>query len=231
MNARSVSLPFVACALLVCTSATAAPQSPVASLGFVPAAGPPPDALSEPAPAPNAVPARDVVVVAHGGAFAGTMGGVVVGATGLARFGLFQAGGLVEGGTSIFSGSYVAVAAASGLAVRTPSGFRLDLLGVAGDHHYTAVGAGLLTTDPGAHGDTPFVGARLGLSYGFGVGATRFDVGAWGLVEDDLTRSTQTYSFAEQSWFGGGTFPRTVTHTVGGYRAGAALRLGAAFDL
>jgi hypothetical protein len=48
-------------------------------------------------------------------------------------------------------------------------------------------------------------------------------------VDDDLSRTSKTYSFTETAW----TTPHaaTATHTIGDLRASAMLTLGTAFDL
>src|SRR5688572_8769867 len=44
-----------------------------------------------------------------------------------------------------------------------------SVLGTAGMHHYSGVGTGLLSDDPGVKGSTPYVGGRLVVGYAFRV--------------------------------------------------------------
>jgi hypothetical protein len=228
MTPRSFALVSLVATSLVAASASAEPTRALGSLRF----GAPADETADTSARPpvEKAPASDFQLVGHAGIIGGTTGGLVLGGTGLARFGMFQVGGLAEAGGEVFAYEYVGVAATSGIGLRTASGFRFDALGVVGGHHYTHVGNELFSSDPGATGDLPFVGARMGVSYAFGSGPLHFDLGLWGLAEDDIGRTSQRYTYSEAGWFGAPATPKTVTHEIGAQRLGAALRLGVTFD-
>jgi hypothetical protein len=110
-----------------------------------------------------------------------------------------------------------------------PRSLRLGVAATGGLHTYSGVGKGfILSSDPGASGAAPFVGARVLAGAELG-GKARFHIGAMLGVDDDLTRTSKTYTFTESAW----TTPHaaTATHTIGDLRATAMLTLGAAFDL
>ena len=64
------------------------------------------------------------------------------------------------------------------------------------------------------------------------------EIGLWGFVEDDLTRTTVSTTYDEKggafgSWFGAGGKPNPTTraHEIGAARAGGLLTIGLALDI
>ena len=143
-------------------------------------------------------------------------GGVSLGATFKVRSNLFAAGALVEFSSALFSYDSISGAAVGGLSARVERNVRLELLGLGGYRHYAGVGrSGLLGSDPGASGGTPYVGARSGASYLFGRRPGLFELGAYVGIDRDLGSERVHYSYeGDGGWlFGGGG---ESAQTVGG---------------
>ena len=155
-------------------------------------------------------------------------GGVGFGGTALYRHDLLVAGGVVEHGSALWGHRYLAIAPSVGIALPLPSWARVEILTVAGAHHYSGVGKQLFSSDPGLSGTVPFVGARLYAGTELGGRAFRFSAGFSVWTEADLFRRTETYTYRE-------TFlvdsDETVTRQLGMSRAAFALVLGGTFGL
>jgi hypothetical protein len=214
---------------------TASPASPASPTSADPAAstastGWPAD--EQPA-APPATPHDDLLLTASAGAFGGasSAGGVVVGLTVLRQKGLLGYGALFEAGTLLFDYETMTAAPMVGVFLDGPRSLRLGVAATGGLHTYSGVGKGFLSSDPGASGAAPFVGARLLAGAELG-GKARFHIGALLGLDDDLTRTSKTYAFTESSWTSLVTpHAATATHRIGDLRATAMLTLGTAFDL
>jgi hypothetical protein len=176
------------------------------------------------------VPPSDVQLGVHGGVYTADDPGAILGIHARYRMGLFEVGGFGEVGSQ-FIGHYVGLGATAGLAWRTSFGLRLAAGGAFGLHGYQDVGAGFLSSDPGADGITPFAGARVGASYVFGRGENHLELGMMGLYDGDLIRRTVTTQYMEESWFSGEQYETTSTHTVGTDRFGALVTVGWTRDL
>jgi hypothetical protein len=99
------------------------------------------------------------------------------------------------------------------------------VLGEIGAERFTDVGGGLFSTTRPHQIWLGYVGARLGVSETFWRGQ-HFELGAWMFARKDLDQATAINT--GNGFFGGeGT---TTNYQVGGYTAGAALRVGLRFD-
>ncbi|MDI1447054.1 hypothetical protein [Polyangium sp. 6x1] len=183
------------------------------------------DSMGEDAAKAGDVPPSDLQLGGYAGLFAPDKEGTVLGLHARYRLGWFEFGGFGELGSEFIS-KYAGLGATAGLAWRTPFGLRLAASGAFGLHAYRKVGAGLLTSDPGADGTTPFAGARVSAGYIFGRGRNHFELGMTGLYDGDLTRPTVTTHYMDENWFNGNTYEATSTHTIGTDRFGALVTVG-----
>jgi len=116
-----------------------------------------------------------------------------------------------------------------GLFVDAPRSLRLGIAATGGIHTYSGVGGGFISSsDPGASGIVPFLGARLFAGAEVGNKA-RFHIGLQLSADDDLTRLHRTYTFEENAF--SAPHQATASPTVGSFRFGAMIALGTAFDL
>jgi hypothetical protein len=213
MSRKALALPFFLAVTLAAASAVAdEPEGAAAPAG----------------PAP--LPTKALHLDAYGGysSFSNSGGGVLVGADVLGRWRFLQAGLLAEfnsisgtgsGNASETVGSY---AAAGGLGLYGRN-VALDALVVFGVHDYQHVGYAIGTN--GVSEAAPFAGLRLGVSF---VRLRPFTVGLWGYVNDDLTRTTDTYSFQDRT---PGAPPTVLSANIGEWSYGGGLRIGADLDL
>ena len=184
-------------------------------------------------PAQAVAPERsrsDLLVTAGLGGFsdADKVGGLV-NLTVLRQKGLLGYGATFEYGGAVLDYTTSTAAPLVGLFVDGPHALRFGVAAAGGVHHYEGVDRGFISsTDPGASGTTPFLGARAFLDAEIG-GKTRFHLGLQLSLDDDLTRTRTAYTYTERAW----TAPRaeTTSHTVGVLRFGTLLALGTAFDL
>ena len=102
---------------------------------------------------------------------------------------------------------------------------RFQILGELGAERFSDVGGNFLAS-PSTHETwLQYVGARLGTSETFGAGG-HFELGAWFFVRKDL--GDATVSSTSDNFLGGES--TTTQYHLGGYSAGAALRVGLRFD-
>ena len=172
----------------------------------------------------------DLLVTAGVGGFsdARKVGGLV-NLTVLRQKGLLGYGATLEYGGAVLDYTTSTAAPLVGLFVDGPHSIRFGIAAAGGIHHYEGVDGGFISsTDPGASGTTPFLGARAFLGTELG-GKTRFHLGLQLSLDDDLTRTRTAYTYTERAW----TAPHaeTTSHTVGALRFGTLLALGTAFDL
>lgn len=186
------------------------------------------------APPPEAVaPERsrsDLLVTAGLGGFsdADKVGGLV-NLTVLRQRGLLGYGATFEYGGAVLDYTTSTAAPLVGLFLDGPHAIRFGIAAAGGVHHYEGVDGGFIgSTDPGASGTTPFLGARAFLGTEVG-GKTRFHLGLQLSLDDDLTRTRAAYTYTERAWTA--PHPETTAHTVGALRFGTLLALGTAFDL
>jgi hypothetical protein len=207
------------------------PSPTSAPLPVPPSAAPPPVQTAE--ADPGAAPPADWRIVGYLGGFGdgNEEGGVTVGGSFQYRAGALAGGALLETGGSLFGYSYAGAALLGGLGVRPSRNFRFDVLGEFGVHAYSGVGRDwLFGSDPGAHGSTPYAGGRATLSYLFGKRLGRFELGVYGDLQDDLTRTRHRYDYPARGsgWFSGGG---TGDHVIGTSRLGFGIELGGTHDV
>lgn len=212
--------PFIASALAVTLLAAATPAAASEA-----AETPEPDAAEAPAKSHD-----DLLLTAGVGGFGEPhKTGGILSFTALRQKGLLGYGATFEYGGAFLDYTTVTAAPIVGIFVDGPRSLRLGLAAAGGIHHYEGVdGAFIFSSDPGASGTTPFIGARAIAGAEFG-GKARFHLGLQLSIDDDLTRTRTPYTYEETAW----TSPHSVTtsHTVGSLRFGAMLALGTAFDL
>jgi hypothetical protein len=195
------------------------------------AAEPDPQETPEPdAPEPRAKSHDDLLLTAGLGGFGDDhKTGGVLSFTALRQKGLLGYGATFEYGSAFLDYTSVTAAPIVGIFVDGPSYLRLGLAAAGGIHHYEGVdGAFIFSSDPGASGTTPFIGARAIAGAEFG-GKARFHLGLQLSLDDDLTRTRTPYTYEEKVW--SSPYSVTTSHTVGSLRVGAMLALGTAFDL
>lgn len=133
--------------------------------------------------------------------------------------------------------SFLGVAALAGVRLRFGD-VRLDLLGAAGAHAWSDVGASTFlfsqTENHGTSDTLPFLGLRATVAGEWGSRTVRGSVGLTVFYEDDLGRSVRSYQYQRASctWFCVG--PPTMetvwsTVTIGERFAGALASLGVSF--
>lgn len=176
--------------------------------------------------------------IRHGIFIDGHSGGIAVGAEVIHRRGLLVVGLVGDYGTTVITAyTYWGGGAALGVSAPVPSWLRLDLLGVAGAHSYSHVGAlafpGSMAafgyfSDEGSRAVLPFAGARLRSSVEVGA-SKRFAIGLEALGETDLARVARSYETTSLSL--GYRDVSTSRRTVGTERFSATLTLGGSFDL
>jgi len=133
----------------------------------------------------------------------------------LANLGELAGGGVVDGFPGIFGNGRLTVGGLAGWQPQAGS-HRFQLLAELGAERFSDVGGNLLSA-PGAR-DTwlPYLGARLGTSEVLGPGVP-FELGVWMFVRKDIDQATVSE-------------PTVTDYRLGGYTAGAALRVGVRFD-
>jgi hypothetical protein len=116
-------------------------------------------------------------------------------------------------------------AAVAGLGLGDP--LQVTVLGEAGMHHYSGVGAGFMSEDPGADGSLPYAGGRL--LVGYRVTHSRrvnFALAGSFALNHDLHTLTRHYSYTETGWlFSDESYPVEETVTLG--QTQSTLTLGA----
>ncbi len=178
--------------------------------------------------APLSPSSSSVDVTGHvGGTGGGGYAGALIGVSALARSGMFGAGATAE--ASALFAARVGAGVLGGVSYRHDNGLGLDLLGVFGVHHYEGVGSGILSSDPGVSGSTPFAGGRSRVSYQIGSGARRFQFGGTATLESDLLRFSKTSTYTSTGWFSGTSSTQTDTHRVGFTTMGLMLDAGVTF--
>jgi hypothetical protein len=178
---------------------------------------------------------RDARLTANSGIFSDShSGGFALQAEALHRRGLLALGLVGDYGTAVFTPyRYWGGGAGAGISLPTPSWLRVDLLGVAGAHHYHGVGSltGLVFAmpfapiDPGVSATLPYTGAHLDAAFELGSTA-RFVLGVKALLDRDLGSVTKTSTTSTLF-----ATPEAATHQIGGTRAAALLTLGGSFEL
>jgi hypothetical protein len=183
----------------------------VAALSTTPAA----DAVNP--PNEQAAPAERVqetsVIGGLGVAGGKTHGGMGVSALASHRISVIQLG--IELNTSFLFSAMAGVGAVGGLHVG--DNFSASVLGTVGMHHYSGIGRGLLSDDPGVTGSTPYVGGRLLVGYAFRVSnpARRPFIGLLAGMDHDLDQRELSVRYQNENWFSGGTSEQTSTHHLG----------------
>jgi len=148
----------------------------------------------------------------------------LVGIATLANFGPYAVGGVVDGFPGIFGGGRMTVGGMAGWQPRVGT-HRFQVLGEVGAERFNDVGGNFFAS-PSVHETwLDYVGARLGTSETFSA-AGHFELGAWFFVRKDLGDATVNNT-GEPLLGGEGT---TTQYRLGGYSAGAALRIGLRFD-
>ncbi|HMF41347.1 MAG TPA: hypothetical protein VKQ32_11655 [Polyangia bacterium] len=144
----------------------------------------------------------------------------LVGVATLANLGPYAAGGVVDGFPGIFGGGRMTVGGMAGWQPRVGT-HRFQVLGEIGAERFSDVGGNFFAS-PSVHETwLDYVGARLGTSETFSA-AGHFELGAWFFVRKDLGQATVSNS----SYGSEGA----TEYRLGGYSAGAALRVGLRFD-
>jgi hypothetical protein len=176
--------------------------------------------------------AHDIRINFGAGAFDGDAldgGGLVFNALATFRWGHLQVGGLAEGGTQVFGGSYAFFGTALGPVCQMPAGTRLELLLYAGGVSYQGVGCNMFCRSGGASGRFGHYGVRAGGSYVFGRSEHRhFELGLAGSMGADIGQRRVDYTTT------GGMFEETTTShttTLGGQRWAAFVTMGVALDI
>jgi hypothetical protein len=148
----------------------------------------------------------------------------MIGFATLANLGSFAAGGVVDGFPGIFGDGRLTVGGMAGWQPEVGR-HRYQVLGEVGAERFSDVG-GTFFNSPSTHETwLDYVGARLGTSESFGAGR-HFELGAWMFVRKDLGEAT--VSSTGGNILGGESVP--TQYHLGGYTAGAALRIGLRFD-
>lgn len=189
-----------------------------------------PDATQE-SRTPHA-PTTDFVANAHLGitAYRENTGGLLAGTDAIVRHDILAVGANLEVGGFVMHMS--SVAALLGLAFRTDSGARFDLLATAGAHNYSHWGSALFSDDPGVSATLPYVGGLAQATYLFSPNRHgHFCLGVMGSLDTDLGRTRRQYSYTETGWLSGETSTAFADHTAGGTRYSIALSIGGATDL
>lgn len=107
-----------------------------------------------------------------------------------------------------------ALSAVTGVGFGDP--LQVSLLAEAGMHHYSGVGSGFMSDDPGADGGLPFAGGRLLLDYRVTHGR-RVNLALTGgfALNRDLHTLTRHYHYTESSWFSDETYSAEETVALG----------------
>jgi hypothetical protein len=148
----------------------------------------------------------------------------LVGFATLANDGDFAAGGVVDGFPGIFGDGRLTVGGMAGWQPEV-GGHRYQVLGEVGAERFSDVGGNFFNS-PSVHETwLDYVGARLGTSESLGPGG-HFELGAWLFVRKDI--GDATVSNTTSNFLGGDS--TTTQYQLGGYTAGAALRVGLRFD-
>jgi len=164
----------------------------------------------------------DSVTATHPGAPKRHSRGLIGFAT-LANLGDFAAGGVVDGFPGIFGDGRLTVGGMAGWQPEIGRR-RYQVLGELGAERFSDVGGNFFNS-PSTHETwLDYVGARLGTSESFGPGG-HFELGAWLFVRKDL--GTAAVSNTGGTLLGGED--TRTEYQLGGYTAGAALRVGLRF--
>lgn len=179
---------------------------------------------------------HEIAVSFHPGTFSDGHGtGALLGADVTYRYGVLAIGVLGDRATMLMTpyASWTG-AGSAGISAPLPDWVRLDLVGVAGVHAYSGVGASpfLIAQMSGRGGEgasatLPFLGSRLRLGTKIGKGAAAAIIGIEGFAEADTERVTRAERVTTIS--AGSREDRPLT--VGTERVGAALTLGGVFAL
>lgn len=158
-------------------------------------------------------------------------GGVQIGVEALVTHGWVVAGGAAKLSSEVFGFDDVAVGPELGVSIPVPQWARVEVLGVGGARHYSGVGRGFLTANPGVDGTLPFIGLQTHLGLELGKPAARFTLGLRPFIETDIGRLTKTHSFQESELLSTNTHEETRSEQIGLTRAGVSLAIGGAFGL
>jgi hypothetical protein len=148
----------------------------------------------------------------------------LIGLATLANAGTWAAGGVIDGFPGILGNGRLTVGGMAGWQPQVGT-HRFQVLGELGAERFSDVGGNLFAS-PSTHETwLQYVGARLGTSETLGA-SRHFELGAWFFVRKDLNDATVS---STSDNFLGGDSTTTQIH-LGGYSAGAALRVGLRFD-
>lgn len=165
-------------------------------------------------------------------------GAVVIDLLALKRFGPLALGGNLQVGSALLSNHYASTGPSIGLFLPTPRWLEVGIVGTVGIRGYSGFSRhpNLFSDDPGASALVGFASARGIIAWAIRTTKTsRLSLGVQGLVDDDLGRTKQSYSYSDKGpllgFSGSASQPRTVAaaETVGVLRVGAMLALGASF--
>jgi hypothetical protein len=142
-----------------------------------------------------------------------THGGLGFSALATHRISAIQLG--IELNTSFLFSAMAGVGAVGGL--HFGDNLSASVLGTVGAHHYSGVGRGLLSDDPGVRGSTPYLGGRLVIGYAFRVSnpTRRPFIGVLAGVDHDLDQRNLSVRYSDKGWFSGETSEQTSTHHLG----------------
>jgi hypothetical protein len=144
-------------------------------------------------------------------------------ASALANMGDFALGGLIVSHPEFFGDGRALYGARAGWQPRFGP-VRFQVLGEAGLHRFTNVGAGLFSSSTPKEISGPYLGLALGTTGSFG--RSVFEWGAMLVARRDLFRGTATKT---ESSFLGSPVPPPTTYDVGGTLIGAVLTIGLRF--
>ena len=194
------------------------------------------DQLSKISPAETEIlryttPPRDIALTASTGimAYPYEAGGFLLRLDALHRSGLIGIGGYAEIGGLFMT--MLSCGGTAGMALRTNCGFRTELLGTFGIHHFEGWKTQMLSNDPGACATLPFIGSYLCMEYIFNHNRGRhFTLGCILSVDQDLEKARKSYTYWSTDWFNGSANYQQVTHSVGGTRFAFGITLGMTID-
>ncbi len=168
----------------------------------------------------------------RGEAYAGYAGSFALGGDFLARYRVFEGGGLCQWMMLSLTTRNFGCGIAAGFALRSPTysqtwGVGAELLGVLGARYWKGVGAELLDPDPGGSATVPFAGVRAGASFYL----DPFIFSFWLGVDDDLGRKHVTYTYDSDGLLGGPSVRLHGQADVGAVTWLAAWRTGVEYDV
>ena len=151
-------------------------------------------------------------------------GGLTADALALVHWNVLRLGATGQFATFLGTGES-ALGAIAGLGFGDP--LQVAVLGEAGMHHYSGVGSGFLSEDPGADGALPFAGGKLLMGYRLTRGR-RVNVALVSgfSLNRDLHTLTRHYHYTEIGWLSGNTYDAEETVVIG--QTQWTLTLGAA---